>query len=425
MQSPDTLVNIRKFSSLEEIQREASAEVVNTGGYSLPVVCFHQGTRWMLTGALPFTLVKSRLEKRSAEKQGSLHNTRMALNRPELQEHSRVIANYLKENYSKKYIVPPLTLNIQQAVNLYTFNYASEFLPGFLVIPATAKLAITDGQHRRSAIITALEELEGDAQDQLSRDAVAVMISCETDVPQIHQDFADCSKTKALPPSLLAVYDLRNPANRLVAGLEQSCILFKDRIDSTSKTLSKKSTYLFLANQIRQLVKELLVGSYATADPQFEKRAFELLDPESHYDEAVRRYSEYINYLTEQIPIWKDIAATRPGIEASQIPAKRAEGWVCLTATGLNLIGRVGHLMIRERITNWREYADKLAQLDWRKSSEIWQGNIIKGDKVMTQQVPLREGYEKVVELVGLSRQRKLAEVSEQRVSPILALQES
>lgn len=412
IQSAETLANIsiRKFPTLEEIQREASAEVVNTGGYSLPVVCFHQGTRWMLTGALPLALVKNRLEKRSAERQGSIHSTKAALNRPELQEHSRIIANYLKDNFDKKYIIPPLTLNIQQPVNLYTFNYASEFLPGFLVIPATAKLAITDGQHRRSAIITALEELDNDAQEEFSRDAVAVMISCETDVSQIHQDFADCSKTKPLPPSLLAVYDLRNPANRLVADLEQSCLLFKDRIDSTSKTLSKKSTYLFLANQIRQLVKELLVGSYATADPQFEKRALELLHPESHYSEAVTRYSEYINFLTGAIPVWKEVSVTRPGIEASLIPAKRAEGWVCLTATGLNLIGRVGHLMIRERVPNWREYAAKLAELDWRKSSELWQGNIIKGDKVMTQQVPLREAYEKVAELIGLSRQRKLAE---------------
>jgi hypothetical protein len=37
------------------------------------------------------------------------------------------------------------------------------------------------------------------------------------------------------------------------------------------KTLSKKSTYLSLANQVRQLIKELLSGSYATPDPAFGK----------------------------------------------------------------------------------------------------------------------------------------------------------
>jgi DNA sulfur modification protein DndB len=408
MQTTDTLVNIRKFATLDDIQLAASAEVMNTGGYSLPVVCFHQGMRWMLAGALPNTLVKSRLEKHSAERQASIRSSRAALNRPEVPEHSRVIANYLKENCNKKYIIPPLTLSIQQPVNLYTFDYESEFLPGYLVIPATAKLAITDGQHRRSAIITALEELEGDNQEQFARDAIAVMISCETDPSQIHQDFADCSKTKPLPPSLLAVYDLRNPANRLVAELEQHCVLFKDRIDSTSKTLSRKSTYLFLANQVRQLVKELLVGSYATPDPQFEKRANELLSPDNHYTDAVTRYSELMNYLTERVPVWREIAAVKPGIEASQIPAKRADGWVCLTATGLNLIGRVLHFMIRERVADWQQYADRLAELDWRKSAEMWQGNIIRDGKVMTQQPPLRAAYEAVLGVIGLAQQQSL-----------------
>jgi hypothetical protein len=37
------------------------------------------------------------------------------------------------------------------------------------------------------------------------------------------------------------------------------------------KTLSKKSTYLFLANQVLQLINELLSGSYDPPDPAFEK----------------------------------------------------------------------------------------------------------------------------------------------------------
>jgi len=64
--------------------------------------------------------------------------------------------------------------------------------------------------------------------------------------------------------------------------------------------------------------------------------------------------------------------------------------------------------MIRERIADWQHYADKLAELDWRKSSEMWQGNIIRGDKVMTQQVPLRLGYEAALAAIGLSKRPAL-----------------
>lgn len=405
MKFDESRVVVKKYGTLQDAQTQAGAEVANTGGFSIPVISFMQGQRMMLTGAIPIAWMKGRLEQKSAERgRGSLNDTRTALNRPEIPEHSRSIAKYLKENYNKRYIIPPLTLNVQQTVQLYTVDYVSEFLAGYLVIPATAKLAITDGQHRRSAIISALEEMDEESAGEFGRNAVAVMISCEANTLQVHQDFADASKTKPLPPSLLAVYDLRNPANRLVAGLESDCKLFKDRVDSTSKTLSKKSTYLFLANQVRQLVKELLAGSYAIADVQFEQRANELLGTDEQYKRVLDQYVEYVNYLTDRIPVWAEIARVRPGtLEASQIPMKREEGWVCLTATGLNLIGRVGHHLFAHYNGRWTEFADKLANLDWRKTGPLWQDNIIQGAKVMTQQTPLHTAFKNICIEIGLS----------------------
>jgi DNA sulfur modification protein DndB len=77
-----------------------------------------------------------------------------------------------------------------------------------------------------------------------------------------NQDFADANKAKPLPPGLLAVYDMRNPANRVVIELERNVSIFRGRIDSTSKTLSKNSSLLYTANQLRQFVKVFLTGSW-------------------------------------------------------------------------------------------------------------------------------------------------------------------
>ena len=73
-------------------------------------------------------------------------DARSSWNRPEIPEHSQAIAKYITENYKKTYIIPPLSLNVQQTVNLYVPDYPNDFLPGYLVIPGAAKLAITDGQ---------------------------------------------------------------------------------------------------------------------------------------------------------------------------------------------------------------------------------------------------------------------------------------
>lgn len=419
------LVNVKSCPTLEEAQRLAGSEAANTGAFSIPVVVFRQGKRTVVSGALPMSWVKSRLESRSAKpakKGGSMADTQSALNRPEDPQHSENIAKYLIDNHAKSYIIPPLSLNIQHKVNLYTPDFPSEFLPGYMVIPGTAKLSITDGQHRRTGIVAALESLEQTNEHdatEFGSDAVAVMVTCETDVDQIHQDFADCSKTKPLPPSLLAVYDRRNPANRLVIDLERECPLFRGRIDSTSKTLSKKSTNLFLANQLRQLVKELLAGSYggyALGDAEFEKRALEILPAteESLYADTMAKYSGYINYLTEVLPVWSRIAKLPTGtLQVSQIPGIREDGWICLTATGLNIIGRIGHKLISTGLMDvpkdhagtaptWQDYTKQLANIDWKRGAAIWQGNIVQGNRLVTQQSPLKQAFKKVAAAIGL-----------------------
>ena len=107
------------------------------------------------------------------------------------------------------------------------------------------------------------------------------------------------------------------------------------------------------------------------------------------------------------IPVWKEIAALKPGaLEASNIPQKREEGWVCLTATGLNLIGRIGHKLTSDKDMKgqWKHYADRLGKIDWKRGAEIWQGNIIQGNRMLIHQVPLRNAFEKVCQEIGLSQ---------------------
>ena len=113
-----------------------------------------------------------------------------------------------------------------------------------------------------------------------------------------------------------------------------TCPFFKDKIDSTSKNVSKKSPALFLTNQVRQLVKTLLVGSYAMGDDDFSTFVQTLLRGRDAYQDALQKYVAYINFLMEHIPVWKEISDLKPGIQSNRIGQLREEGWVCLTAQG-------------------------------------------------------------------------------------------
>lgn len=407
-----TNVKLHAFDSLEEARTQASEAAADVSGITFPCVMFKQGRRILLSGALAIGFIRSRLLAAPSPKKGNVVQAQGAMNRPLDDPHAENIAKYLAENHKSKYILPPLTLNVQQDIDVFTTNISSELKSAIVLLPLTTTLSITDGQHRKKAIDNTTHLLNGDELQYFDRDSIAVMIVCESEISQIHQDFADCSKTKPLSPSQLAVYDRRNPANALVLEIAEKCPLFKDKIDATSKTLGKKSVSLFLTNQVRQLVKELLVGSYAEPDVTFQSNAIKLLKGSDQNEFKERRdwYMEYINMVTASIPVLSEIANLDAKTQLSKIPQLRAEGWVCLTATGLNIIGRLGHMLFMDRHDSWESAAKKLGEIDWSRNAAIWQGNIVQAGKLMTQQVPVRSAYQSVLaELELQSVQKKAA----------------
>lgn len=398
------LVHEVMCSSLEAAQHAAGAESANTSGHSVPVVIFQQGNRYNMSGALSFGFIVSRLEARSASARGSIKDVNNALNRPESPEHSDAIAKYIFDNRGGTYILPPMTLNIQQPVRLYSVNYpGAQVRPGYLVIPATAKLAITDGQHRRTGVIKARDLLSEDAQEKLLQDGIAVMITCESAIDQIHQDFADCSKTKALAPSQVAVYDRRNPANRLVVDMERECPIFNGKVDATSTKIGKKSISLFTTNQVRQYVKSMLIGSWAMGDLDFEKRARERLNNDDNYAQQLSKMVEYTNIVVASCPVMHEIAQIKTGVDFNRIPARRGEGWIVLTALGLVVIGLIGHEILAKGGPDWKEYARRLGGLDWGRRSQNWQGVLVNDGKMITSLSAVKSAVQKARQLIGFS----------------------
>jgi DNA sulfur modification protein DndB len=397
-------VTVKEHNTYEQASNAAFSEAANTGGFTFPVVLFRQGQRRFLSGAFPIGFVESRLFSRSAQKESTIKSAMGTMNRPKDPKHIKTIAKYLKENVSGNFIVPPLALNAQEPVNVHTIATGSEFKAAYLVIPMGVNLSITDGQHRVEGIIQALNELDEQSREKLRKASIAVMVACEHDLKQIHQDFADCSKTKALPASLLSLYDTRNPGNRLVFDIEERCPLFTGKIDSTSKTLSKKSSYLFLANQLRQLVKHLLLEAN-TPDAEFERRARDLITAKG-YETYLKNYVDYINYVTEKIPVLRqisEIAVDSP--QRAQIPKYREAGWICLTATGLNVIGSLGHQFMTNKVDNWRDFVERFAEVDWKRTADLWQGNIIVDDRMNTQTMPIRRAVLELKKKIGFDEE--------------------
>ena len=399
-------VRIIELESFQDALMKATEEAGNTGGQPYPVVMFRQGERTSFSGALPMKRVESFLDlTKSSRKGDSMEMIRSATNRPLIPEHSNAIANYIKEN-PKDYIIPGLTINVQATINVYTARGSSTVKAAYMVVPDTAPASPTDGQHRAHGITKALDQMDPETRLRFAQDAVAFMLTCESNIEKAHQDFADCSKTKQLPPAMLTVYDLRNRANGLVMKLADSCPLFKDKVDATSKSIGNNSAAIFTTNQVRQMVKALLTGDFALADSTFADVAKELLPTTELYEQTLDQFEEFINYLTENLSVWKEVSEVPPGLQHAKLKQIRSRGYVCLTASGLNIIGRIGHELLVNHKSDWKECAKRLAKLDWLKSNELWSDIVQpKKDKlgnVVTEEITLDGGTERrpVMQLV-------------------------
>lgn len=209
-------VQVQECSSLADAQQKASSESVNTSGTVIPGILFKQGGRHSFSAALSIPQVMDKLDVRAAKRFDTSKDVASSTNRPTDKPHVKIIKEYIKTNVTSKYIIPPLTLNVQSRMVVFASSNIATTSVAYAVLPSTAKLQVTDGSHRKNAITEAFEEMSDEEREAFNDQSVAVMITFENDNAQVQPDFADCSKTKVLPPSLIAAYDRRNPANGIV-----------------------------------------------------------------------------------------------------------------------------------------------------------------------------------------------------------------
>lgn len=404
----DTKVKFVAHESLDEAIRKANEAAGRTGGIAIPCIIFRQAKRTMISAAIPFRVVMDRLISESAPDASTIEQVQQARNRPEDTGHSQAIGSYIRENIAGKFILPPMTLNVSEEVQIHSVEYPDGEPPtknAVLLLPMSAKVDITDGQHRRSGIVQAYRDLAREQQRELDTSSIAVMITSEPDIAQVHQDFADCSRTKPLASSQLAVYDRRNPANALVIDMIDRVPLFTGKVDSTSAKLSKKSPAPFLTNQVRQVVKTFLTGGYGMAELDFEQKAKAELGTGSSPEYLERRdqYVEFIQAVTEAVPTLLEVSTLTPELLKTRVPAYRDEGWVCLSATGMNMLARLGYEMFRDGEPDWREYVERLGQVDWRRSADIWRGNVVSddGSRISTAHKAFQEGVRVLKDQIG------------------------
>jgi DNA sulfur modification protein DndB len=389
---------VEDFETLEQAVTRCATINGVSGGATIPMIHFRQGNRSFLQGVLPVAYITTQLKARPASKRASIAEAEKAVNRPLLDDHVSAIKNYLLENAAGTYIMPGVSVNIHTTRPLRFYTTASNELIrfGYLFLPQSATFTITDGQHRVAGATDAIEEMEESLRDHFGEDGIPVMISLEGDVRQAHQDFADCSRVRPLPPALLATYDRRNPGNRIFLDLVEECSIFRNHIETTSKTIVKNSPNLFTANQVKSYVKALLLHSWSGSVEQYEEDVRQLISDPDQQAAKLQQMIEFTKALTDEIPAWREISSI-PDDKRSKIIDIRAQKFVCLEGEGLVILGCLGNELLTYAPDQWRHFVRRLGAINWQESDPIWTSSIRqRNDRIDQKTGTISKPYRKI-----------------------------
>ena len=405
----------------DDARAKAAAVAAETHREISPVRVFKQADRDMLCGVLPVRVLTRILEHNASTKGAAAAKALESRNRPVALGHVRTIASYLRRAIinDQNYIIPPLTLNSTGSVEVMVPEGDYTPISGYAVLPDEASVHITDGQHRFLAIRQVNDELRGTPNgENFMRAGVPFMMTLDSNLNQVHQDFADAGRSKPLPSSLLAVFDTRQPANRAVLEIGERVKLLKGRIDATSSTLSVNSPFVFLVNQVRQFVKASLTGSPTVSEQTFVNSAENSISNAIAHERWVRSRVAFLNVMTDLIEDWKELSELPPpgGADAAEVLARtkaiRGKKRVSITAAFLNALGVVSHEVLndvtstdvdsRKLEADLRLTLEPLRHINWDRTADIWNNNLVVDERIRTQTPAIKGAASKLMEVLNL-----------------------
>lgn len=272
------------------------------------------------------------------------------LNRARIPE----ISNYILNN-PKDYVFSAITASIDSQVEFAPLGSTDTRL-GILRVPMDAKFIINDGQHRRAAILEALEQ-----KPELAYETIAVVFFLDIGLARCQQMFSDLNRYAIRPSrSLGLLYDHRNDKAKLARLVVMKSDLFREIVDLEKNSLALRSRRLFTLSAFYSACADL-VADLASGDLE--------------HDAKIAR--DYWEAVADYFPTWRQVRDGR--IAASEI----REGFIHSHGIALQAIGKAGNALLKTHPGRWKSKLKSLKTIDWsRTNARLWEGRAMIGGRV-------------------------------------------
>ena len=266
------------------------------------------------------------------------------------------IASYVLDN-PKDYVFSAITASIDSEVEFEPISgKQGENRLGILKVPMDAKFIINDGQHRRAAILAAMEQ-----KPELGSETIAVVFFLDIGLNRSQQMFADLNRYAIRPSrSLGLLYDHRNDKAKLARLVIMKSDVFRDIVDLEKSSLAPRSRKLFTLSAFYNASADLVQG-IATGN----------------LEQDANTAREYWDAVAQHFPTWTQIRDGK--LAASEV----REGYIHSHGIALQAMGKTGNALLKGNPGGWKSRLKPLGQIDWsRKNAKLWEGRALIGGKV-------------------------------------------
>lgn len=300
------------------------------------------------------------------------------------------ISGYILDN-PEDYVFSALTVSIDSDVLFEPLPGQDKL--GLLRVPMEARFIINDGQHRRAAIIEALDQ-----RPELAHETIAVVFFLDIGLERCQQMFADLNRYAIRPSrSLGLLYDHRNEKARLAKLVIMKSEFFRDIVDMEKSSLARRSRKLFTLSAYYNACADLIQG---------------MANGDLVQDANLAR--EFWDAVAEHFPMWGQVREGR--LPSSEV----REGYIHSHGIALQALGKAGNTLLRNHPKDWRRRLTALQKIDWsRNNAKTWEGRALIGGKVskMTANVILTTNVIKKTLSLPLDEEQQRVESAHSRKS--------
>lgn len=220
---------------------------------------------------------------------------------------------------------------------------------GALEVAMDAKFLINDGQHRKAAILEAINE-----DESLLDETISVVFFEDHGLARSQQMFTDLNKHAVKTSNSIAeLYDARDPLAVATRNVISQNGFFNMYTDKEKDILGKYSSNLFTLNTFYNANKRIVRSAEMTEDVE----AF---------------LHQYWGFVSSNIVPWQEL------LKHNMSKIDLRENYLITQSVMLQAIGRVGNAFFTGSNWSLAKSAKALQRINWRRNADCWRLRVIR-----------------------------------------------